>query len=145
MNPKISPVIKGKLMYFDEVAWDKSDDELSTWETSLLTSGSRRRIATLIKTHRQSVADKLFPPQKGFFNMIIRLHFIDDASAISVMRFLERNTGIRIPHIFHHGSSAESPLGLGPFIIMEYINHNADLVDALNIPGIPDDERPVFE
>lgn len=152
-------------MYFDEVAWDKSDEELSTWKTTLLTSDSMKRITTLIKTHRKGIADQLFTPQKGSFNMIIRLRFIDGASAIirfpisgysifpdeklhhevSVMRFLERNTETRIPHIFHHGSRAESPLGLGPFIIMEYIDHNADLVDALNTPGIPDEERPVLD
>ena len=34
---------------------------------------------------------------------------------------------------------------LGPFIIMEYIDHNADLVDVLNTPGIPDEERPVLD
>ncbi|KAJ5705905.1 hypothetical protein N7536_001594 [Penicillium majusculum] len=165
MNPKIPPIMKGKLMYFDEVAWDKSDEELSTWKTTLLTSDSMKRITTLIKTHRKGIADQLFTPQKGSFNMIIRLRFIDGASAIirfpipgysifpeeklhhevSVMRFLERNTETRIPHIFHHGSRAESPLGLGPFIIMEYIDHNADLVDALNTPGIPDEERPVLD
>lgn len=165
MNPKMSPVMNGKLMYFDEVAWDKSDDELSTWKTTLLTSDSMKRITTLIKTHRQGIADHLFTPQKGSFNMIIRLRFIDGASAIirfpipgysifpdeklhhevSVMHFLERHTGVRIPHIFHHGSSAESPLGLGPFIIMQYIDHNADLVDALNTSGIPDEERPVLD
>ncbi|CAI7583848.1 unnamed protein product [Penicillium discolor] len=161
----MSPIMKGKLMYFDEVAWDKSDEELSTWQTTLLTSGSMKRITMLIKTHRKGIADQLFTPQKGSFNVVIRLRFIDGASAIirfpipgysifpdeklqhevSVMRFLERNTEIRIPHIFHHGSRAESPLGLGPFIIMEYIDHNADLVDALNTPGIPDEERPVLD
>ncbi|KAJ6184710.1 hypothetical protein N7519_006011 [Penicillium mononematosum] len=157
--------MKGKLMFFDEVAWDKSDAQLATWKTSLLNPESLQKITTLIKTHRQGVSDHLFPPQKGSFNMVIRLRFIDGASAIirfpipgysifpdeklqhevSVMRFLERHTGIRIPHVLYHGSSDESPNQLGPFIIMEYIDHNADLVDALNTPGIPDEERPVLD
>jgi hypothetical protein len=159
------PIMKGKLMFFDEVAWDKSDAQLATWKTTLLNEESLKKITTLIKTHRQSVSDHLFPPQKGSFNMVIRLRFIDGASAIirfpipgysifpdeklrhevSVMRFLERHTGIRIPHVLYHGSSDESPNHLGPFIIMEYIDHNADLVDALNTPGIPDEERPVLD
>ncbi|CAI7585237.1 unnamed protein product [Penicillium glandicola] len=159
------PIMKGKLMFFDEVAWDKSDDQLATWKITLLNEETMQKITSLIKTHRQGVSDQLFPPQKGSFNMIIRLRFIDGASAIirfpipgysifpseklqhevSVMRFLEQHTGIRIPHVLYHGSTDESPHSLGPFIIMEYINHNADLVDALNTPGIPDEDRPVLD
>ncbi|KGO45215.1 hypothetical protein PEXP_060030 [Penicillium expansum] len=162
---KMLPIMKGKLMYFDEVAWDKSDEQLATWKRTLLKSSSMKKITTLIKTHRQGVADRLFKPQKGSFNMLIRLRFIDGASAIirfpipgysafpdeklhhevSVMRFLERYTRIRIPHVLHHGNTDESPHSLGPFIIMEYIDHNADLVDALNTPGIPDEDRPVLD
>lgn len=33
-----------------------------------------------------------------------------------------------------------SPTGLGPFIIMKYIENFSDLVDALNTPGLPDDD-----
>ncbi|KAI1837531.1 transcriptional regulator family: Fungal Specific TF [Penicillium roqueforti] len=159
------PLMKGKLMLFDEVAWDKSDEQLATWEAILLNQETMQKITTLIKIHRQGITDQLFPPQKGSFNVVIRLRFLDGASAIirfpipgysvfpdeklhrevRVMRFLERHTDIRIPHILHHGTSDESPHGLGPFIIMEYIDHNADLVDALNTPGILDEERPVLD
>lgn len=64
MNPKMSPIMNGKLMYFDEVAWDRSDDELSSWKTTLFTSETMKRITTLIKTHRQGIADQLFTPKK---------------------------------------------------------------------------------
>ncbi|KAJ5456810.1 hypothetical protein N7530_012084 [Penicillium desertorum] len=120
------PIIKGKLMFFDEVAWDKSDAQLATWKTTLLNAESLKKITTLTKTHRQGVSNHLSPPQKGSFNMVIRLRFTDGASAIirfpipgysifpdeklqhevSVMRFLERHTGIRIPHVLYHGSWA---------------------------------------
>ncbi|KAH1349604.1 hypothetical protein KXV50_009388 [Aspergillus fumigatus] len=61
------------------------------------------------------------------------------------MRFLEFHTSIPVPHILRYGMAEESPDELGPFIIMEYIDHKYDLVDALNTPGIPDDERPMLD
>lgn len=64
---------------------------------------------------------------------------------VSVMRFLEFHTSIPVPHILRYGMAEESPDELGPFIIMEYIDHKYDLVDALNTPGIPDDERPMLD
>lgn len=36
------------------------------------------------------------------------------------------------------------PAGFGPFIVMEYIENDSDLVDALNIPGRSDDDRPIL-
>ncbi|KAJ5096408.1 hypothetical protein NUU61_005764 [Penicillium alfredii] len=60
------------------------------------------------------------------------------------MRFIERHTGIRVPHALHDGMTEKSPVGLGPFIVMEYIENDSDLVDALNIPGRSDDDRPVL-
>ncbi|KAL3449098.1 hypothetical protein BJX65DRAFT_55840 [Aspergillus insuetus] len=44
-----------------------------------------------------------------------------------------------------HGMSAESLIGLGPFIIMEYIKHEGDFIDALNIPGRSRDDRPILD
>lgn len=39
----------------------------------------------------------------------------------------------------------QSPAGLGPFIVMEYIENDSDLVDALNTPGLQDDERCILD
>jgi hypothetical protein len=122
-------------------------------------------MTALIQHHREGIADRLFPPRKGSFNMVIRLRFLDGASTIirlpipgysifpeekvqrevSVMRFLERHTDIRVPHILHYGMAEHSPAQLGPFIIIEYIDNDADLVDALNTPGIPIEERPILD
>lgn len=60
------------------------------------------------------------------------------------MRFLERFTSIRIPLVLHYGMTEESPSDLGPFIIMEYIDHEYDFIDALNIPGRSRQERPLM-
>jgi hypothetical protein len=44
---------------------------------------------------------------------------------ITVIWFLEHFTNIWIPHVLHYGMTEESPCGLGPFIIMEYIDHES--------------------
>lgn len=92
--------------------------------------------------------------------MVIRLKFTDESSSIirfpipgysmfpeekvtaefAVMRFLQ-NTSIRVPEI--HAVNVDKVLG--PYIIMEYIEHDSDLVDALNTPGIPIEERPILD
>lgn len=63
---------------------------------------------------------------------------------VSVIRFLERHTSVRVPHVLHYSTTDHSPAGLGPFIVMEYIDNDADLVDALNTQGLQDDERCIL-
>jgi hypothetical protein len=152
-------------MFFDETAWDKCDDQLASFKAALFNQDSIEKITDLVQHHRKTPAQRLSPPQKGSFNMVIRLHFTDASSTIirfpipgysvlpeekvrhevAVMRFLEQKTTIPVPHIIQHGTTAESPHALGPFVIMDYVDNNADLVDALNTPGIPHSNRPVLD
>ncbi|KAJ5757623.1 uncharacterized protein N7511_006317 [Penicillium nucicola] len=166
MRPtSLPPIYKGKLMFFDEVLWDKGDELLASWKSKLFNQATINEVINLIQQHREGIAHQLFPPQKGAFNMVIRLRFVDGASTVirlpipgysvfpeekvqrevSVMRFLERHTDIRVPHILHYGMTDQSPGQLGPFIIMEYIENNADLVDALNTPGLLLEDRPILD
>jgi hypothetical protein len=39
----------------------------------------------------------------------------------------------------------KSLLNLGPFIIIKYIEHAYDFVDALNIPGLIIKKRPILD
>jgi hypothetical protein len=64
---------------------------------------------------------------------------------VAVTRFLMDKTNITVPFVLHSGTVDESPDVLGPFIIMEFIEHEHDLVDALNTPGIPYEERPILD
>lgn len=50
------------------------------------------------------------------------------------MRYVAANTTIPVPKICHWGTAEENPLGLGPFMIMEYIEHDTTLSHALNDP-----------
>ncbi|RYC62342.1 hypothetical protein CHU98_g3871 [Xylaria longipes] len=53
-----------------------------------------------------------------------------------MMRYVAANTTIPVPKIYHHGTAAENPSGTGPFIIMDYIDHQMDMSDLLNDPTL---------
>lgn len=61
---------------------------------------------------------------------------------VAAMRYIQDHTSIPVPFILHWGTKEESPLGLGPFIIMEYINHEMNLSKALNMPEPRIEVRP---
>ncbi|PYI11875.1 hypothetical protein BO78DRAFT_357190 [Aspergillus sclerotiicarbonarius CBS 121057] len=166
MHPtSYEPILAERRMRFDGVAWDESYEIFGAWKKTLFNEDVFREIAALIVKHRGGPAEQLFAPLKGSFNVILRMKFLDGGSAIirfpapgisvfpeeklirevSVMRFVEHNTSIRVPHVLYHGTTEESPAGLGPFIIMEYLENDSDVVDALNIPGRSDDDRPILD
>lgn len=63
---------------------------------------------------------------------------------VAVMRHVAANTSIPVPHVYHYGMAAENPLGLGPFIIMDYIEHYQSLSSALRDPDRPVEKHPVL-
>lgn len=64
---------------------------------------------------------------------------------VATMRYIKANTTIPVPHIYHYGMAADNPLGLGPFIIMEYIDHHRNLSRALMDPNRPLGKRPILD
>lgn len=161
----INPITTVQRMKLDDLAWDRSDDVAKAWKDALFDEKVLREIGRFIIKHRGGPAEELFNPQKGSFNLMFRMKFMDGGSVIirfpipgvsvfpeekvkrevSVMRFIERHTSIRVPHVLHYGMTDQSPAGLGPFIVMEYIENDSDLVDALNTPGLQDDERCILD
>jgi aminoglycoside phosphotransferase (APT) family kinase protein len=61
------------------------------------------------------------------------------------MRYIAKNTSIPVPHVYHYGSAAENPTGLGPFIIMDYIEHHRNMSRALLDPDRAPDMRPILD
>lgn len=61
------------------------------------------------------------------------------------MRFLTDQTSIPVPFILHSGTKGDIPLGLSPFVMMEYIEHDTKMYDALNRPGCPKEERGILD
>jgi hypothetical protein len=160
-----NPIATDPRMKFDDLAWERSDNIAHSWRDSLYNENIIREVGRVIIKYRGGQPDELFSPRKGSFNLMFRMKFIDGGSGIvrfpipgvsmfaeekvkrevAVMRFIERHTSIRIPRVFYCGVAEESPAGLGPFIVMEYIESDSDLVDALNTPGLGDDERSILD
>lgn len=67
---------------------------------------------------------------------------------VSIMQFLSEKTSdkipIPVPSIFRWTKTKESPLKLGPFIIMNYIPHEGSMGDLLETPGRQPGQRPVL-
>lgn len=166
MSPSaVDAVHIDKCMNYDDVAWERSDNVFETWKVTLYQENVLREIGRLIDQWRGGLPEELFAPKRGAFNAWLRMKFKDGGSAIirfpcpgasmfpeekvrrevSVMRFLERHTSIPVPHVLHYGMTEESPGGLGPFIIMEYIDNAVNLIDVLEKPGLSPDDRAVLD
>ena len=61
------------------------------------------------------------------------------------MRCIQDQSSITTPFIVHFSTKKESPLAVGPSIIMEYIDHHITMYDLLNTPGIPKSKRGIVD
>ena len=150
-------------MHFDDVAWERSEDIADSWVDGIFAEESTlRAIGHFIVKHRRGVPVELGDPKAGYFNIMFRMTFQDGGSAIirfpkpgvtmfpeekvrnevAAIRYIQDHTSIPVPFILHWGTKDESPLGLGPFIIMEYIDHEMTMNKALNVPELDIDDRP---
>ncbi|KKK17955.1 hypothetical protein AOCH_007160 [Aspergillus ochraceoroseus] len=152
-------------MNFDDVAWEQSEVIEDAWIAGLFETDTLKEIGNLIVKHRKGVPVELCDATAGGFNVCFRMKFEDSGSAIirfpkpgigmfpeekvrnevAVMKYLRDHTSIPVPVIIHWGTKEESPPGLGPFIIMEYIDYAMDLSTALNTPGLDIKDRPVLD
>lgn len=144
-------------MPFDDVAWKESERIEEEWCKAIVQETTLRAIGDFIVKHRGGgVPVKLSILKNGGFNAHFRLEFQDGGSAvirfpkpgatmfpeekmraeIALMRLIQEKTAIPVPFILHWGSREESPLQLGPFIIMEYVPHETTIGQALNMPEL---------
>lgn len=149
-------------MLFDDVAWERSEAIANGWIDELFSDQTKlRAIGDFIMKHRRGVPTELCDPRSGSYNLAFHMKFEDGGSAIirfpkpgatmfpeenarnevAVIGYLQDNTSMPVPFILHWGPREESPLGLGLFIIMEYISHETDLATALNTPGFSREDR----
>lgn len=64
---------------------------------------------------------------------------------VAAIRYIQDHTSIPVPFILHWGAKDESPLGLGSFITMEYIDHEMTMNKALNIPKVDIEDCPCLD
>lgn len=64
----------------DDLAWEKSDEEVEAWERSLHDSEIYRGIGNLIIKYKPGEAVKLHTPIRGGYNIFYRLEYSDGTS-----------------------------------------------------------------
>ncbi|KAL4956354.1 hypothetical protein BDW69DRAFT_192484 [Aspergillus filifer] len=85
--------------------------------------------------------------KRGTYNIALKMTYSDDSSVVisfpqpgAIFVPDRRIEGVSVPFIYHWASREESPLGLGPCIVMD-LEHSTSMYEALNYPGCPDAER----
>lgn len=63
---------------------------------------------------------------------------------VATMQYIAEKTTIPVAKVYHYGTAAENPTGLGPFIIMDYTDHDRTMSEALNDPIINSSESHVL-
>jgi hypothetical protein len=81
---------------------------------------------------KQAAGDVRFPEEKVRYE-------------VATMKYIAAKTTIPVPKIYHFGTAAENPTGTGPFIIMEYIDHERTMSDALKNPDLGPDEGHILD
>lgn len=152
-------------MLFDDVAWERSEAIEEAWVHELFKEDTLRAIGNLILKYQRGKPVELCDPNAGALNMSFRMKFEDNSSAmvrftkpgvtmfpeekvrneVAMIRYIYDNTTIPVPFVLDWGTKEETPIGLGPFIVMEYISHTADISDTLNTPGFAIQDRPVLD
>ncbi|KAI0457333.1 phosphotransferase family protein [Xylaria acuta] len=165
----MAPKLRSLSMPRDDLAWEENDKETDTWERSLHKAGLYRAIANLIKKYRPSEAVELIGRSEGY-NIFYRSEYKDGSSAamriasvrnlaygiirfpeekvryeVATIRCIAASITIPMPKIYHFGTAAENPTGLGPFIIMDYIEHERTMSEALKDPALEPEERHVLD
>ncbi|KAL2838565.1 kinase-like domain-containing protein [Aspergillus pseudoustus] len=127
-------------MEFDDIQLAAYDKVKIEWIKRV--SQSSAGIVALVNQYRQKDDCLLRSMHCGSFNFSIRLHWDDGQGdwlirfpipgksmyldekvqrEAAVMKYVAKETNIPIPAVIAYGSSAENPTGLGPFIIMKWI------------------------
>ncbi|KAL1890460.1 hypothetical protein Sste5346_008289 [Sporothrix stenoceras] len=149
----------------DDLVWERLDERIDLWLTTVKTSDIYHAAARFILQHRPGEGDLMHTVLKGGYNIAFRLQYKDGTSVImripikdavpypdekvryevATMRYIKANTTIPVPYIYHYGMAADNPLGLGPFIIMEYVDYHQNLSRALMDPTRPPGKRPILD
>ncbi|RDW68899.1 uncharacterized protein DSM5745_08659 [Aspergillus mulundensis] len=157
--------ITAQNMEYDDALWAKSDEMLEAWKDKIFKQDVLREVGRFIAERKGGLPDELFTPRRGAFNLCFHMAFKNGSGAmlrfpipgssmfpeekvkreVAVMQFLEYFTSFRVPHVFQHGCAKDSPVELGPFILMEYINHETNFIKPLNTPGLTGADRPILD
>lgn len=152
-------------MEYDDVAWEQSDKVFNHFKKNKITKPHvLLAVTNFMAGYRPESrpVDHVRIEGVGAFNLCFRMIFEDGFSSllrfpgpgrvvfleekvrneVAVMTYLKQNTKIPVPAIIHYGTGDESPVGLGPFILMEYVDRACYLTAQLRAPGYKRGEIP---
>jgi len=148
------------------VSWEQAEETSESWLAQFRDHDILRPIAYFLLDHNGGIGDDFAILKKGAYNISLRLKdddkhvttiirlsqpgavFFPEEKAlneVATMRFLTDKTSIPIPFIHYSGTKKECPLELSPFIVMDYIEHDTKMYDALNTPGCPIEEAGILD
>ncbi|GKZ24438.1 hypothetical protein AbraIFM66951_010470 [Aspergillus brasiliensis] len=153
-------------LHYDDIAWETSEAIADKWTRQFLDPEILRPVGRfLIRHHRPGDALEFSFLEKGSYNITFQMKYENATAAVirltqpgvsmfpeekvrnevAIMRYIYDETTIPVPFVYHWGVKEESHLGLGSFIIMDYVYHGTNMYDALNTPGCPREERGVLD
>ncbi|KAK4242782.1 hypothetical protein C8A03DRAFT_39941 [Achaetomium macrosporum] len=145
---------------FDETAWDYGEEVFDKWREGLYDKDLYYAIVKKVVKHHMGEALEICRPQPGGkkggkegpgalirFPMPAYFQYAEERlmAEVAAMRYISENTTIPIPFPIHYGMKQESPGGLGPFIIMDWVENAGDLVDVVNKPGLTIADVPMLD
>ncbi|KID86277.1 phosphotransferase family protein, partial [Metarhizium majus ARSEF 297] len=141
----MAPKVRHVLIEKDDLAWEKSDAEDESWQRSLHDSDIYRSIARLILKYKPGNALEYSEGTSAAMKIPSKVPDEKTKYKAATMRYVVANTTIPVPKIYHSGTAAENPTGLGPFIIMDYIEHGRTPSYALNDPDLEPGDSHVLD
>ncbi|KAL2167873.1 hypothetical protein VTG60DRAFT_660 [Thermothelomyces hinnuleus] len=154
-------------MCVDPLVDERSEDRKEGFQRKLTTLKEEGRLLEIYKFILKYRPGRPVRPRqtiRGGYNVAFCLEYTDGAAILRValpgvnafaeekvrvevatLRYIERMTSIPVPHVYHWGTAAENPLGLGPFIIMDYIPHKCSLGDVLQDTSVEDSGRQYLD
>jgi aminoglycoside phosphotransferase (APT) family kinase protein len=148
-------------MHYDDVAWEKSEAISDEWVRQFLEPETLQQVGNfLLRYHRPGDASVFTFLGKGAYNISFKMEYKNASTAVirfpqpgatmfpeektrnevATLRYIYDQTSIPVPFVHHWATRKDSPLELGPVIIMDYCEHDKCMYDALNIPECPKQE-----
>ncbi|KAL2796020.1 hypothetical protein BJX66DRAFT_350054 [Aspergillus keveii] len=148
-------------MHYDDVAWEKSEGISDKWVSEILEPDTLQEAGNfLLRHHRPGDASVFTFLGKGAYNISFKMEYKNANTAVirfpqpgatmfpeektpnevAVMQYIYDQTSIPVPFVHHYTTRKESPLELGPVIIMDYIEHDTCMYDALHTPECPKED-----
>jgi hypothetical protein len=138
---------------FDELAWDKNDEEWEEAQKALTNKSLCRRLELLVAEKFGKPATWITPMIIGGFNNLYRIRVEDISPDVLVRRpfvsqtqfpeektlreaatakYIQQNTKIPTPRVLYYSDVSD----IGPFIIIERVENKLTLSHALTTPDV---------